>query len=494
MFKFYFAVAEEILHFENFDLEKIVTAVKVEVLEQLLIESKYDQQEIEFLVEGFRNGFSLQYVGNRKVIKTGSNLKLRVGSPIELWNKVMFEVQKGRYAGPFNEVPFEHYIQSPIGLVPKDKGKKTRLIFHLSYPRSGDSVNSQIPKEFCSVNYPDFDKAVRMCLGAGKSCFIGKSDMSAAFRNIGMCKKDWPLMVMKAKNPEDGKWYYFIDKCMPFGSSISCAIFQRFSNAVALLVKFRTSKRALNYLDNFFFTALKKLFCDSQLRVFLQVCEEINFPVALEKTFWGSTLMTFLGLLLDTKNQLICIPLEKIMKALDMINLLLDRKGEKVKVLEVQKLCGFLNFLCKCIIPGRVSLRRMYICGSNLQPHHHVKLTAENKLDLLMWRSFLEHPSAICRPFLDCNEFMSQVLDMYSDASRNFELGFGAYCGPEWTFAQWNRRFMERCEPSIEFLELYTVAVAVLNWIKLFNNKRVTLFCDNEAVVHMINSSTSKCS
>ena len=94
---------------------------------------------------------------------------------------------------------------------------------------------------------------------------------------------------------------------------------------------------------------------------------------------------------------------------------------------------------------------------------------------------------------MDFAELTSHAIDMYSDASRNFELGFGAYCGPEWTYAQWDKEFMERCEPSIEFLELYAVAVAILNWIKLFRNKRITLFCDNEAVVHMINSSTSKC-
>ena len=44
--------------------------------------------------------------------------------------------------------PFEHFIQSPISLVPKDNGAKTRLIFHLSHPRSGKyrSVNAGIPQ------------------------------------------------------------------------------------------------------------------------------------------------------------------------------------------------------------------------------------------------------------------------------------------------------------------------------------------------------------
>ena len=47
----------------------------------------------------------------------------------------MKEIAEKRMAGPFEDIPFEHFIQSPIGLVPKDGGKKTRLIFHLSYPR-----------------------------------------------------------------------------------------------------------------------------------------------------------------------------------------------------------------------------------------------------------------------------------------------------------------------------------------------------------------------
>ena len=94
---------------------------------------------------------------------------------------------------------------------------------------------------------------------------------------------------------------------------------------------------------------------------------------------------------------------------------------------------------------------------------------------------------------MDVEDIEADTLDMYSDASRNFKLGFGAYCGSEWTYGQWDFDFMTRFEPSIEYLELYAVTVGVLNWIKLFQNRRIVLFCDNEAVVHMINSTTSSC-
>ena len=152
---------------------------------------------------------------------------MRVGNKIELWNKVMAEVKLGRYAGPFETPPFKNgYVQSPISLVPKDKGTKTRLIFHFSYPKSGDSINSGIPKEDCSVSYSDFDHAVKLCILAGKSAKAAKSDMSAAFRQVPLKPCQFYLLVMKAADPKTGNWFYFVDKCLPFGSSISCSIFQ----------------------------------------------------------------------------------------------------------------------------------------------------------------------------------------------------------------------------------------------------------------------------
>ena len=238
--------------------------------------------------------------------------------------------------------------------MPKDKGLKTRLIFHLSYPRDGDSVNSGIPKQDCSVKYPDFERAIELCIAAGVSCSIAKSDMSSAFRHILLRPDQWYLMVMKATHPVSKKTYFFIDKCLPFGSSISSAIFQDVSDAIAFLVQFKMGKNNVNYLDDYLFVLLLKRECDHQVHIFLTFCSKINFPVALEKTFWGWTLLTFLGLLLDTENQVVCIPEDKIKKALYLIQEFLTKR--KATLLDFQKLTGSLNFLCRCIVPGRAFL------------------------------------------------------------------------------------------------------------------------------------------
>ena len=484
---------EEVLDHSNINLADIVTPVKASILQQLLSQAGYDKVKTEFLVKGFTDGFCLNYSGPlSKGRRFANNLKFRIGTPLELWNKVMKEVELGRYAGPFEEPPFEDFVQSPIGLVPKDKGKKTRLIFHLSYPRGGNSVNSGIPKEYCSVKYPDFEEAVKLCLAQGANCHVAKSDMSSAFRHVPMRKDLWSLLVMKATHPLSKVTYYFVDKCLPFGSSISCAIFQAVSDAIAFLVSFRTKKVTINYLDDYLFAAFLKKECDRQVKVFLLICSKINFPVALEKTFWGTTVLTFLGLLLDTGKQLVCIPLDKIEKAITLIDAFLEKR--KTTVLQYQKLAGSLNFLCRCIVPGRAFLRRLYLTGyPKLKQHHHVKITREHKMDLAIWKQFLTTPDIFYRSFMKQDIHTAEAIDMYSDASRNFELGFGAYCGSEWSFGQWDKDFCSAKDPSIEYLELFGVAVALLNWLKFFRNSRIVLFCDNQAVVNMINNDSSKC-
>ena len=161
--------------------------MNVVVLDNLLQKWNYNESEREFVVQGFQQGFDIGYRGPiNNIRRFAPNLKLHVGNETILWNKVMKEVKLGRYAEPFKEPPFENFIQSPIGLVPKSNGN-TRLIFHLSYPRNGDSVNSLVPHELCSVKYPDFADAVRMCMKiihSYGSCSIAKLNMLSAFRNL----------------------------------------------------------------------------------------------------------------------------------------------------------------------------------------------------------------------------------------------------------------------------------------------------------------------
>ena len=485
------------LMFENLDIENIITPVKVGNLEQLLKETGFNKIRSQRLIHGFKYGFEIGLKGNRKVNRLAPNLKINIGTKVDLWNKVMKEVQKKRYAGPFKDIPFEHFIQSPIGLVPKDQGKDTRLIFHLSYPRTGSSVNSETPKDICKVKYPDFSEAVRMCIAAGNGevAYQGKSDMKSAFRNLPMAVKEFMLLIMKAENPIDGKTYYFVDKCLPFGASISCALFQEFSDAVAHIFKKKSGKDTVNYLDDYYFAALLKSLCDGQIRIFLDICDYINFPISMEKTVWGCTVIVFLGFLIDAINQVIAIPVEKVNRAKEIIRNVLTKKSKKLTLHELQKICGFLNHLCRAIIPGRAFTRRLYAYTSGkLLPHHHININREMRQDLNMWLRFLETPLVYSRPFMDYENIWSpEELDWYTDASKNHNLGFGGIYGEAWFAKKWTDEddvgnFIKDKDPSIQYLELYAVIASVLLWINKVQNKRIKLYCDNKSAVDMINT------
>ena len=90
------------------------------------------------------------------------------------------------------------------------------------------------------MHYNDLDHAVLNCLELLKQCkdgqprviYLGKTDLSSAFRVLPLKVSCFCWLVMMAQDPKDGKWKFFIDKCLPFGASISCSHYQRFSNSL----------------------------------------------------------------------------------------------------------------------------------------------------------------------------------------------------------------------------------------------------------------------
>ena len=221
--------------------------------------------------------------------------------------------------------------------------------------------------------------------------------------------------------------------------------------------------------------------------------------MSVDKTKWANNYQIFLGILMDGVNFTLSIPKEKKDRALTMLNIFSDKKKATVKHLQV--LTGYLNFLSRAIVPGRAFTRRIYAKFANLDRdkfkyYHHISLDREFKFDCNVWKIFLDNSShrTICRPMADLDWFTSaKELSFYTDSSANENLGCGGIFGREWFFLQWEPRYIKKCKPSIEYLELYAVCMGVLIWAKKIANLRVIVFCDNLSVVNMINQSSSGC-
>ena len=179
---------------------------------------------------------------------------------------------------------------------------------------------------------------------------------------------------------------------------------------------------------------------------------------------------------------------------LGLIQKMLNSKKHKATILQIQELAGFLNFLCRAVIPGHAFTARLYsLTAGNLKPHHHVWLPMDVRKDLMMWEQFLDdaETSVYCRPFMDFLKWTANDLNMASDAAKSDKLGFGAYCENDWMRGDWSAEWIKNEDPSIEFLELFALTAGLMSWIHRFQNRRIWLFCDNESVVYMVNKISS---
>ena len=393
--------------------------------------------------------------------------------------KLSSEMDLGRIAGPFQSPPLPDMVFSPLGLQPKKVQGQFRVIHHLSYPQ-GHSVNDGIPREYASVKYASVGQAIQQIVQVGQGCFLAKTDVKSAFRIIPVNPKDYHLLGFYWEGQ------YFYDKCLPMGCSSSCSIFEAFSTSLEWIIKQRlTHVSVLHILDDFLFIAPTLKLCSAALSLFEAICRDIGVPLAPEKTIGPYQSLEFAGIHLDTVDMSASLPVDKVDKFMNCLDTLSNTKSATLK--QIQSLAGMLNFACGVIAPARAFSRRLYNLSTGLtKPFHHRKVTLQVKSDLQVWRTFLlQHNRKTF--FLDYKFLSQQVLQLYTDASTT--IGFGGFMGPKWFSGLWP---MDCSKVNIAILEIYPILLAIKLWGTQLSNKCIMLNSDNMAVVHILNTFTSK--
>ena len=131
------------------------------MVEELAIQLQgYDEASQDFLLRGFSLRFRLNCL--HEPTSGESNNHSSVNEQIEIASKKLsHELELGRIKGPFDHPPFDNFICSPLGLIPKSVPGKFRLIHDLSFTKH-NSVNLGIPKEFATVQYDGIDQVVEL--------------------------------------------------------------------------------------------------------------------------------------------------------------------------------------------------------------------------------------------------------------------------------------------------------------------------------------------
>ena len=461
------------------------TPIKIDFLSQLL--NRYPKtDDAKLLLNGFRYGFRLQYKGPR-VPRISKNLISADTNRTETRLKLFEEVNLGRMLGPFKKKPIPNLQISPIGVVPKSNGS-WRLITHLSYPENS-SINDFIDPDICKVKYTSIDHVLETISMLGSSAKIGKIDISQAFRLLIINPADFDLLgVMFEGN-------YFIDKCLPMGCSLSCSLFEKFATMLHWAVTSYSGIDTLDhYLDDFIFIGSSlSNDCAVLMHTFKSISASLGVPIADEKTVGPTTVLTFLGLVIDTVLMMVRIPQEKLEKLQNLLAPLLSAK--KIRLKELESVVGLMAFCSRAIPSSRAFIRRFYDLIASVKskkPYHFVRINKEVKEDVRVWLNFLENfngATYIPDRFWVSNE----TLELYTDSAGNPFLGCGAYFTGHWVQFRWPASWRDSSIfTDLTFLELIPVVLALFIWGCDLENTKVKFRIDNNALVAVINKRTSK--
>ncbi|XP_046567983.1 uncharacterized protein LOC124276384 [Haliotis rubra] len=249
----------------------------------------------------------------------------------------------------------------------------------------------------------------------------------------------------------------------------------------------------MHYLDDFLTGGSQGTTqCQANLQTSLAMLTHLGIPIAHDKTVGPASKLTFLGLEIDTLAMQVRIPEGKIREITSQIQHILFKPNSKVTRKELQSLIGKLNFICRAIPMGRAFCRRLIdlLCQGK-QPFHHIRITEWVKQDLHMWLTFLTKFNGVS-VFQDQLWVDNSHLQLYTDASGS--TGFGAYLQGEWFCGRWPDQWVVNGTTlDMTFLELFPIVLAIKIWGPQLANKKILFYCDNQAVVAIINKQSSKC-
>ena len=246
---------------------------------------------------------------------------------------------------------------------------------------------------------------------------------------------------------------------------------------------------AIHYLDDFLVLGPpEQPVCSQALATTLELCADLGFPVAPEKTEGPKTTLTFLGIEIDTSLGQIRLPQEKLQRLSGTISSWMKQTSHPTprgsgRKRDLLSLIGLLNHAATVVRPGRAFLRNLIDASGTMQSlDHWIHLNRAARADLAWWHTFLYawNGMSIIPP-------TNSPLLVVSDASGSW--GCGAVHEDLWFQLQWPESW---APITIAPKELVPIVVAVTLWGPYWAGKCVQCLCDNTAVVSAVNKGAAK--
>ncbi|XP_053575778.1 uncharacterized protein LOC128665045 [Bombina bombina] len=279
---------------------------------------------------------------------------------------------------------------------------------------------------------------------------------------------------------------YYVDRCLPMGCSLSCALFEAFSSFLHWVVASEVGSDPIaHYLDDFLIVGRAGSDdCLSTMNIMRSVMRHFGVPLAEDKTQGPASCLVFLGIEIDTQARLCRLPPDKVQGMLEAVRAAVSNAVISLK--QLQSLLGLLNFACRVIPMGRVFNRRLerQLSGRS-NPKSKITLGSELLADLVVWEQFLTRFNGI--RVWRTPPMSSQLLHLFTDAAGSH--GYGAYFQGEWSAEPWPESWAPAgLTRNLTLLELFPVVLAVELWGGKLSNRTVVFWTDNISVVFAINN------
>jgi hypothetical protein len=237
-----------------------------------------------------------------------------------------------------------------------------------------------------------------------------------------------------------------------------------------------------HYLDDFIILAPPgSPQCQTHLSIFEEECVALGVTLAPEKKEGPTTKLVFLGIEIDTVAGRMTLPADKLTLMRTELDAWTGRRACRRR--ELESLVGVLQSAAKVIRPGRTFVRRMIdLLKGPRRPHHFIRLNQQFRVDLYWWKTFAANWNGVAL----FPPVSTPTIEFASDASGSW--GCGTWCEDQW----WQWPWPQDRDKGIAFKELFAVVVATAVWGRTWRGQVVRAHCDNEAVVWVMSSRTSK--
>ena len=257
-------------------------------------------------------------------------------------------------------------------------------------------------------------------------------------------------------------------------------IAQRITNAIRYIHQ-QMEYYLLNYVDNFVGAELAEKVWQAY-EFLTKLLNELWIDTSPEKLVPPTSRIEFLGVTLDSQMLTMEIPQDKIEDTKQELDTWLYKTKATRK--EIESLVGKLQFMGKCIKPGRIFIARLINWIRGLPRKGYNTIPLEARRDMAWWGRYLQHFNGVSIIWMHNNPEVDTVIA--TDASKR---GFGGIAGQEYFKGRFPGEWHDR---NIAELEIRAVVVALKIWGPKLEGQYFWVHVDNEAVATVLNSGAAR--